>query len=104
MPTRSVQPAKTVGSSKNYTWDFLSDLAAGETLAGATVAISVYSGNDPAPNDLLLGSASVSGSIATQKLTGGVLGVLYEALCTVTTSLGQTLTQASFIAIIPDLS
>ena len=103
MPNKSIQPSKFTGSTKSFLWDFLSDLAVSETLSTATVTISVYSGTDASPGSMISGAASISGSQVSQKLTGGVLGVIYEALCTVTTSLGQTLEQSSFIAVVPDL-
>lgn len=103
MPNRSTQPPKLVGQTKIYTWDFLSDLAVGETISTETVVMTVYSGTDAAPAAMLSGAASASGSVVSQKLTAGVLGVIYEALCTITTSLGQTLSQCSFIAVVPDL-
>lgn len=103
MPNRSIQQAKLAGTTKNYNWDFLSDLQAGETLTGATVVMSVYSGTDASPASMLSGAAGSSGTIVTQKLTGGVLGVIYEALVTATTTLGQTLQQVSYIAVVPDL-
>jgi len=104
MPNRTTQPAKLQGSTQNYTWDFLSNLAPGETITSQTVTMSVYSGTDANPSAMISGAASVTNtSVVNQKLTGGVLGVIYEALATVTTSLGQTLAMSSFIAVVPDL-
>ena len=49
----------------------------------------------PPPSSTLPKSSSSS--------TAGVLGVIYELLCIVTTSLGQTLEISAYLAIIPDL-
>lgn len=104
MANRAVQPAKLPGTTKNYTWDFLSDMAPNETISTQVVTMSVYSGTDASPSSMISGIATVTNtSVVNQKLTAGVLGVIYEALCKVTTSLGQTLEQSSFIAVVPDL-
>lgn len=100
MPSRSVQPTKVAGTTKNFYWDFISDLAVGETISTKIVTMSVYSGADANPAGMVSGGASSSGTVVTQLLTGGVLGVVYEALCKITTSLGQTLQQVSFIVIV----
>ena len=69
MPLRTAQPVKVVGSTKNYQWDFTSDLAVGETLVAASVTMTVYSGSDPAPQTMVSGNASIAGNIVTQLLT-----------------------------------
>lgn len=94
------------GAVKKVTFDFLGDLAIGETLSTAAVTASVFSGTDASPSSLVSGSASISGTVVTQLLSalaGGVLGVVYELLCTVTTSAGQTLKQAGYLSVVPDL-
>ena len=104
MATREVQPPFPKGNTKNFTWDFISDLLVGETITSATVVVNVYSGNDASSSSMVDGAASISGTIVTQLLnasTAGVLGVIYEAVCTVGTSLGQSLTHASFIVVVP---
>lgn len=65
--------------------------------------ISVYSGLDPNPGAVLPTGATIVGQQVQQKLTGGILGVIYELACIITTSLGQTLTLCGYLAVIPDL-
>ncbi len=101
--TRVVQPTKLLGETKTYTWDFGGSLGPSETILSAVATASVYSGTDLIPGNLISGSASWSGSQVSQNLAAGTLGVLYEVLVTVTTSLGQTLQLSSFIAVVPDL-
>lgn len=103
MATRQELPPKLAGEIVNVTFDFSSRLGIGETISTQTVTATVYSGTDASPSAIISGSASVSGAVVTQKLTGGVLGVLYKLLCAVTTSAGQTLQVAAFLAIAPDL-
>jgi hypothetical protein len=83
--------------------DMSSQLQAGETISSVQVSVSVYSGTDPNPAAILSGAASVAGNIITQLFTGGVLGVIYEVLFEVFTSLGQTIGVPGYLAIIADL-
>jgi hypothetical protein len=86
-------------------FDFISSLQPGETISTQVVTASVYSGLDPSPASIISGAASVESTTQVwQLITGGVVGVIYKLLCTVTTSLGQTLQQAAFLAVIPDLT
>lgn len=104
MTGRADLPSKRAGSTKTYTFDFTSDLAIGETISTQVVAASVYSGTDATPSAIISGVASASGTTVTQKITAGVVGVIYELLCTITTSAGQTLTQPGYLAVLPDLT
>lgn len=85
-------------------FDFISSLQPTETISTANVTASVYSGLDPNPAAVVSGSATISNTQVLQLTTGGVLGVIYELLCTITTSLGQTIAQSAFLAIVPDLT
>ena len=98
--SRVVFGGKLLGETKSLVFDFLSSLALGETLSTASVAAIVYSGTDASPSSLISGSATISGSQVTQKITGGVLGVTYLLTCTVTTSAGQTLLLSGFTTIV----
>lgn len=93
---------KPLGETRNEVFDFISRLAVSETLSTASVTATVYSGTDASPSAIISGSASISGTKVTQKLTGGVLGVAYLIVCTVTTSAGQTLLLQGFLTITPD--
>ena len=101
--TTVVFDPKLSGETRTLTFDFISSLAAGETLSTQSVTASVYSGVDATPAAIISGSASASGTKVTQKITAGTVGVIYKLLCTVTTSAGQTLQLAGFLAIIPDV-
>lgn len=94
---------KKVGETANVTFNFQSSLAGGETISTQSVAASVYSGVDASPSAIISGSATASGAVVTQKITAGVSGVIYQLLCTVTTSLSQTLQQSSYLAVVPAL-
>ena len=94
---------KLVGATQDVVFEFLGELAVGETISTATVTAAVYSGTDASPSSLISGSASASGTQVSQKLTGGEEGVIYKLTCTVTTSASNTLVSTGFLAVIPDL-
>ena len=102
--SRVVFEGKLLGETVTETFDFTSRLGATETLSTAVVTASVYSGTDASPSAIISGSPTISGKKVTQKVTTGTLGVTYELLCTVSTSLGQTLQLSGFLVIINDLS
>lgn len=83
------------------TFDFTSRLTAAEAISTASVAATCYSGVDTASNQVV-GTATIAGKKVTQKIGGGVLGVTYVLKCTITTSLGQTLSLSAFLVIVPD--
>lgn len=100
---RTILLPKKQGETVTRPFDFISRLGAGEVLTSAIVLASVYSGTDSNPSAIIYGGASVLGTIVYQGITGGVTGVIYELLCKVTTSLGQTLEMAAFWVVEPDL-
>ncbi len=77
--------AKAVGDTQPYVVNFSDRLQFGETINGAAVSISVFSGTDPSPSSLLSGIATydTSGNV-TQVLTGGIAGVIYNVVYIVT--------------------
>jgi formylmethanofuran dehydrogenase subunit E-like metal-binding protein len=93
-----------LGETKSYDqFDFTSQLASGDSVASVTsVVASVYSGVDPTPN-VIVKSSSVTGNVVTAVIQAGVLGVMYELLVTVGTTLGNTLQLSAILAVIPDL-
>jgi len=95
---------KRQGETSNYEFDFLSSLAISEAISTQSVAASVFTGVDASPSSIISGSASASGSIVTQKITGGTVGVVYTLVCTITTSAGQTLQLAAYLYVEPTLS
>lgn len=94
---------KKVGETVIRPFDFISRLGASEKILTAVTTASVYSGTDGNPAAIINGSAAIAGTIVNQSLTGGVLGVIYELLCTVVTSLGQRLEMSAFWVVEPDL-
>lgn len=98
--TLIVLPSKAVGETLPVTFNFLDLLAFGESITGATVAATVFSGTDASPSDVLSGLPVTSTVDAVQVVTGGVAGVIYELTCTVTTSDSNVLTKSARLAVI----
>lgn len=100
--TRLILEGKHSGETRTIKADFISDLAAGETISSASVTCTLYSGTDASPSSLISGSASISGSEVSQKITGGTEGNVYKLSFSAVTSTSQTLKRLGFFAIIPD--
>lgn len=96
---------KLLGATENLSppFNFQRALVSGEMLQTASVTASVYSGTDPSPAAIVLGTAVISGARVDQLMTGGVVGCMYELLCEATTSLGHTLQQTAYFYVEPDL-
>lgn len=100
---RVMLKSKKVGETVGYPVDFISSLAVGETITSSLVTASVYTGIDPNPSAIVLGSTTTSGTIVNQGITAGVMGTIYELLYKVVTSLSQTIEISAFLAVVPDL-
>lgn len=103
MSSRQDFSPKLQGKTILLPFEFVSDLAPTETISTQSVTCTVWSGIDANPSAMISGSASASGTVVTQKITAGVVGVVYYLLCTITTSLGQTLQSAGFLAVITNV-
>jgi hypothetical protein len=85
-------------------FDFAGSMSQGETITAQVVTATVYQGTDPNPAAIISGLATVANvTQVNQLVTFGVLGVIYELLCQIVTSLNQHLEIAGYLAIIPDL-
>lgn len=89
-----------VGETRKLTFDFISDLALGETLSTAVASFSVYSGNTNAK--VTFGSPIISSTQVAVTAAGDTEGVTFMVTITVTTSAGQTLMQSGFFAMTPE--
>lgn len=101
--SRIVTQPKLAGETQTFSFDFISRLAVGETISTQVVAATVWSGTDSNPSAVISGSATASGTIVNQAITGGVVGVIYSLVCTITTSFSQTLKLATYMAVTTDL-
>jgi hypothetical protein len=83
-------------------FDFISYLAPAETILTQVVTASVWSGVDANPGAIISGAATAAGTVVSQKIQAGVVGVIYLLICKITTSLGQTLQLGALLSVLPD--
>lgn len=102
MAKLSVHPPKKVIEVVNISFDFSDDLLPGEIFTANLTQVSLYSGIDPTPSDLLYQTVSVVGNVCTQKIKSGVVGVIYDVLLGITTNTGRIVQQVTRVAILPD--
>jgi hypothetical protein len=100
---RVVLPSKKVGETLSYTFDFISSLVPGETINTASVTSNVWSGVDSSPGSMVEGISTISGTQVNQLITAGIAGVIYDLICTIQTSYGQTVELSGYIAVQPDV-
>lgn len=100
---RTIWMPKKLGEVVTIPFNFVGDLAPGETLVTPTVTAVVYTGVDAAPANIRSGNPTIVGTTINQNIRNGVVGVVYGLLCHVTTSLGQTLEMSAYCAVITDL-
>jgi hypothetical protein len=73
-----------------FTVDFAPLLPDGVVIAAAAWSISPVDGSDPLAASMIIGSASISGSLVSQLIGSGVPGLRYAPICTAQFSDGQT--------------
>lgn len=101
--SRVVLKPKAVGETERYEFDFVSQLASGETISTQTVTAAVYAGvldEDTVASDILSGSPWDYQTSVFQRITAGTAGVIYELTCTITTSNSQTLVIKGYLAVL----
>jgi hypothetical protein len=91
---------KTPSETRTYVFEFLSLLGAGETIGGATLRATVWSGTDANPSAILGVGTTISGTKVTVVLTGGIEGVIYQVTVLGTTSLSQSVSLQALLAIV----
>lgn len=87
---------KRAAEAEIFTVDFGPRLAPGITIASPVWSITPVDGVDPAAESMIIGSASISGSMSSQLIGGGVPGIRYAPICTVQASDGQTLVEPQY--------
>ena len=88
--------------SLDVDFDLLSRCDIGESIVTAVVNVVVSSGVDPAPEDMLEGVTTVSNNIATQRVTGGLPGVIYDVVCAARSSLNNIFINTMKLAVLSD--
>ena len=84
--------AKRPNEQEIFGFDFTAQLATGEIINPTpTVTATVLSGNDPSPQNIVSGTATIKAGKVSQLIVGGVDGETYQLVCQIVTSLGQRL-------------
>jgi hypothetical protein len=83
---------KLTTENELFSFDFSQVLAPTETLSTASCSVILMSGTDASPSSILYGSASITGSKASQRVYNGVSECTYRLVMTVTTSNANTFT------------
>ena len=78
--------------SQAYSYDFVNDLNASETINSVTFALTVFDGTDNNPSSHLSGDPGITGTIVTQRVQYLTAGVTYILAATVTTSQSNIIT------------
>lgn len=95
---------KTPQTSAVVMFDFISQLPPGSTTAleGGSVSAFVWTGADPNPQAIVVGTPTVGGTKLFQWLGGGVAGTIYKLRILALTLDGQQLAMTSYLAVVED--
>lgn len=91
---------KITTESELFTFDFSQILKPSETISTASSSVIVISGVDATPLAMIVGTPVVSGTLAYQRLVGGLTGVTYRLVITITTSLENTYVGVGDVAVL----
>lgn len=90
-----IQPydCKAVGETATFTYDFVDKIPAGVTITGVVCVAIVYMafGNAGDTSGMMVGTATLNGTIASQLVAGGQDGVTYVLQFTATCSDGEVI-------------
>jgi hypothetical protein len=100
---------KTAGETVVRYADFTDELASSELISSAGAAVTVWSGNDLFPNNIILSLTIIANSaginaIVQVNLQAGVLGTLYQCVITGNTNQSNHITKTAVLAIKPPLN
>lgn len=105
MSGRILLPSKQVADSIVVNFPFQNQMQFGEVVTGAVVTIVPWSGDDPNPTTMLVGTPDHTTGLGLYVLQGvknGISGVIYRLVCTVTTSLSNAFTCDAQLAVLDD--
>ena len=82
------------------TFDFGRDLGANTISSASVVCLNALGVSDPTPSAVISGSATFSGSVVSQKVTGGLSGATYEFQATAVDSGGNSILYSQLLPVI----
>jgi hypothetical protein len=95
---------KITTENEQFTFDFSPIMASSETISSASCTIEVKEGTDPSPNSIKVGSPSINGQLVSQRISGGLDGVIYRIEMSVTTSLTNVYTIVADLPVLAPLN
>lgn len=97
-----ILPIKDTAESITCNIPFSDLLGNGEIIISATVTITVFSGSDPTPSNVLLGAPTTdpTNTILVFTLTGGLAGVTYVVSALVTGSTSNVVEKVGYLTVI----
>ena len=90
--------------SETRTYWFDASQLGSNTIVAVNIRVSVYSGTDPNPSAILSGQPWLSEMMILQNITAGVVGTIYDVICTISTTDAQSLSQRAFLSITSDVT
>jgi len=81
---------KITTENKLLSFDFIQVLSTGETITSGVTTVTVKDGTDPSPSSIISGNSIISGTKVSQRVIGGLSGVTYRLVMTITTSASNT--------------
>ena len=97
--------AKRVAETISIQVNFADHLPTGQSISGQpSISVSVYTGQDSNPTNILYQSPQVFGAVVDQRFRLGVPGVIYEIVYSVLTTGGGTLNKSLYLAILPEIA
>lgn len=95
---------KLVGETILYSFTFTGRYnKALASISTKVVTATVYSGVDSSPSSIISGAAAAStldSGVIQQLITAGVVGTIYELICTATLSTGEILIASGLLSVI----
>lgn len=86
-----------VGEDEIYSFDYVNDLRESQSVVSGSWTMTVKEGTDPSPSSHLTGLPTVDGTIASQRVSGLLDGVIYRIQCKATLNDGSVLSLYSYI-------
>lgn len=94
--------SKLQSETVNVVVDMLSRLVQGESFTTVASAMSVEVGEDANPGAMLDGAPQLSGTLVSQKVRGGLSGVIYKLALSARTDGNNIYINEAKVAVLPD--
>lgn len=104
--TRVELDPQRVGDAQLVPFDFSSKMQVSQVISSAVFTVTVWSGNDPSPNNLLSATVTIVGNVVelVKAANQGVAGTIYliKVTATLTGGVGPTIILEGLLAVLPE--